>query len=489
MGWAAGLAAPAAGPAEKEERTRNGGQDGQQDQGGQGRETTQDTGWSSQERAILVGADLRHPGVRGRTDAASRARSAGATLGAEDSMAELEELARTAGAAVAGRLMQKLDHPNPSTFLGKGKLEELKELAQEERADLVIFDEELTPSQQRNLENALKVKIVDRTSLILDIFAQRARTREGQLQVELAQLEYLLPRLSQLWVQFSRLGGAGSGGGGRIATRGPGETQLEVDRRAIRRKVADLREKIERISDQRGLYRSRRKEDALPIAAIVGYTNAGKSTLLRALTDADVLVENKLFATLDPTTRRVKLPNGQEFLLTDTVGFIQRLPTALVAAFKATLEEINDADILIHVVDVTHPNREEQIQAVGQTLDELKIGEKPVITALNKVDQLSPEELAVLPLESYPNGVPIAAARGTGLDKLLETVQAVLDESADRVLVEVRIPYTAGELVRLFHQRGVVESEEFGEEGTDLRGTLPRRFAGTFERYALPRAG
>lgn len=503
MGWAAGLAAPAAGPAEREERTRKGREDGQPEeastegQDGQERRDgarSQDTGWSSQERAILVGADLRHPGVRGRTDAASRARSAGATLGAEDSMAELEELARTAGAAVAGRLMQKLDHPNPATFLGKGKLEELKELALEERADLVIFDEELTPSQQRNLENALKVKIVDRTSLILDIFAQRARTREGQLQVELAQLEYLLPRLSQLWVQFSRLGGAGSGGGGgggggRIATRGPGETQLEVDRRAIRRKVADLREKIERISDQRGLYRSRRKEDALPIAAIVGYTNAGKSTLLRALTDADVLVENKLFATLDPTTRRVKLPNGQEFLLTDTVGFIQRLPTALVAAFKATLEEINDADILIHVVDVTHPNREEQIQAVGQTLDELKIGEKPVITALNKVDQLSPEELAALPLESYPNGVPIAAARGTGLDKLLETIQAVLDESDDRVHVEVRIPYTAGELVRLFHQRGVVESEEFGAEGTDLRGTLPRRFAGTFERYALPRAG
>src|SRR5688500_10488536 len=425
MGWAAGMAADAT---EAQPAADNYG--------------------SGAERAILVGADLRHPGVRGRTDQAARRRLAGATLSPEDSMAELEELARTAGAEVAGQLTQKLDHPDPATFLGKGKVEELRDLVAEQRADLVIFDEELTPSQQRNLENALKIKIVDRTALILDIFAQRARTREGQLQVELAQLEYLLPRLSQLWVQFSRLGGAGAGGGGggggRIATRGPGETQLEVDRRAIRRKVADLRLKIEKISEQRGLYRSRRKEESLPIVALVGYTNAGKSTLLRALSDADVLVENKLFATLDPTTRRIKLPNGQEFLLTDTVGFIQRLPTALVAAFKATLEEINDADVLIHVVDATHPNMHEQIQAVGQTLDELQIGEKPVVTALNKIDKLTPEEIEALTAEAappngaaegdtdsddevetrasaapYPNAVPIAAAKGIGLNRLL----------------------------------------------------------------------
>ncbi len=466
MGWAAGMASDGAAERAAEE--------------------------TGQERAILVGADLRHPGVRGRTDQAERRRSAGATLSAEDSLVELEELARTAGAEVAGRLTQKLDHPDPATFLGKGKVEELKELAAETRADLVIFDEELTPSQQRNLENALKIKIVDRTALILDIFAMRARTREGQLQVELAQLEYLLPRLSQLWVEFSRLGGAGSGGGGgggRIATRGPGETQLEVDRRAIRRKVASLREKIEKISEQRGLYRSRRKEDTLPIVALVGYTNAGKSTLLRALSDADVLVENKLFATLDPTTRRVKLPDGQEFLLTDTVGFIQRLPTALVAAFKATLEEINDADLLIHVVDATHPNRQEQIQAVAQTLDELQIGEKALITALNKVDRLSDDERAQLPLADYPNAVAIAAARGTGLDTLLETVQRVLEEQTDRVELVVRVPYAAGELVQLFHQRGVVEIEEYGPEGTTLHGTLPRRYAAPFERYAVSPSG
>ena len=474
MGWAAGVAA-APGLTESEERRERA--DAAEEYGG------------GTERAILVGADLRHPGVRGRTEQAVRRRAAGATLSAEDSLEELEELARTAGAAVAGRIMQKLDHPDPATFIGKGKVEELRDLIAAEGADLVIFDEELTPSQQRNLENALKLKIVDRTSLILDIFAQRARTREGQLQVELAQLEYLLPRLSQLWVQFSRLGGAGSGGGGgggRIATRGPGETQLEVDRRAIRRKVADLREKIEKISDQRGLYRSRRKEDALPIVALVGYTNAGKSTLLRALSDADVLIENKLFATLDPTTRRVRLPNGQDFLLTDTVGFIQRLPTALVAAFKATLEEINDADVLIHVVDATHPNRHEQIQAVGQTLDELEIGEKPVVTALNKIDKLSPEEIEALAARDYPSPVPIAAAKGIGLDQLLTTLQEVLEGRADSVQLEVRVPYAAGELVRLFHQRGVVEHEEYGPEGTELRGTLPRRYAAQFERYAVP---
>jgi GTP-binding protein HflX len=474
MGWAAGIAAGPADGAATEQIPQDGA-------AGDGRE-----------RAILVGADLRHPGGRGGAARASTARAAGALLAPEDSLAELDELARTAGAEVVGALTQKLDRPDPATFLGKGKVDELNDLRLEMQADLVIFDEELTPSQQRNLENALKVKIVDRTALILDIFAQRARTREGQLQVELAQLEYLLPRLSQLWVEFSRLGGAGagggSGGGGRIATRGPGETQLEVDRRAIRRKIADLHDKIEKISEQRGLYRSRRKEEALPVVALVGYTNAGKSTLLRALSDADVLVENKLFATLDPTTRRVKLPNGQDFLLTDTVGFIQRLPTALVAAFKATLEEIGEADLLVHVVDATHPNRSEQIQAVGQTLDDLAIGEKPVVTALNKIDKLPPEALEALQLDDYPHGVAIAAAHGTGLDRLLATIQEVLDEQADRIHLAVRIPYQAGDLVQLFHQRGVVESEQFGPEGTELQGTLPRRYAATFERYALASA-
>jgi GTP-binding protein HflX len=438
------------------------------------------------ERAVLVGVELRDEASRARGNGAlARARGAGATLRLYDSLAELEQLTLTAGADIVGEVTQKLDHPDPATFIGKGKVEELKELVQETRADLVIFDDELTPSQQRNLENALRVKIVDRTALILDIFAQRAHTREGQLQVELAQLEYLLPRLSQLWVQFSRLGGAAAGGGGRIATRGPGETQLEVDRRAIRRKIADLKDKIKEISAHRQLYRTRRKRESLPVLALVGYTNAGKSTLLRALAGADVLIEDKLFATLDPTTRRVELPGGQQVLVTDTVGFIQRLPTALVAAFKATLEEIHDADVLVHVVDVTHPNRREQIQAVGQTLDELGVEEKPVITALNKVDRLSPEERAALPLDQFPNAVPIAAAYGWGLDQFLATVQEVLAESEDRVHLRVRIPYRSGDLVRLFHERGVVEDEQFGPEGTELRGTVPRRYAGLFAPYAL----
>jgi GTP-binding protein HflX len=324
-------------------------------------------------------------------------------------------------------------------------------------------------------------------------------------------------------VQFSRLGGAsaggrGGGGGGRIATRGPGETQLEVDRRAIRRKIADLREKIEKLSDQRQLYRTRRKREALPVAAIVGYTNAGKSTLLRALSYADVLVEDKLFATLDPTTRRVKLPNGHEVLLTDTVGFIQRLPTALVAAFKATLEEIHEADVLIHVVDVTHPNRREQTEAVAQTLDELKVEEKPIVTALNKIDKLRTVvqngaggadgavaegadssdgtdgaaregPLAALDLDQYPNPVPIAAARGEGLDRLLLKLQEVLEGREERVALRVRIPYASGDLVRLFHQRGVVEHEQFGPDGTELKGTVPRRFAAVFQPFALAGRG
>jgi len=474
-GWAAGVAEDAGG---EEMPGRTAGDNG-----------TLST-LAAAERAILVGADLRSPLARSRDGSVPKdGRAAGATLSAADSLAELEQLAWTAGAEVAGTLTQKLDRPDSATFLGKGKVEELRSLVQEAGADLVIFDEELTPSQQRNLENALRLKIVDRTALILDIFAQRARTREGQLQVELAQLEYLLPRLSQLWVQFSRLGGAAAGGGGgrggRIATRGPGETQLEVDRRAIRAKIADLKEKIGRISDQRQLYRSRRQREAVPVVALVGYTNAGKSTLLRALSDADVLVEDKLFATLDPTTRRIALPNGQECLLTDTVGFIQRLPTALVAAFRATLEEINFADVLIHVVDVTHPNSREQIQAVRQTLDDLEVDEKPVVTVLNKIDRLSPEARAALPLGEFTNGVAVAAATGEGLDALLQKLQDVVAEAQDRIQLRVRIPYASGELVRLFHERGVVESEQYGPEGTELTGTLPRRFAATFEPFAL----
>ena len=471
-GWAAGLAAGGSGDAVD------------------GRAAGDTTKLGQRERAVLVGVELHREQTRARSVVAlSRAQAAGATLSLDDSLVELDELARTAGAEIAGVVRQKLDRPDSATFIGKGKVEELKELCQVLGADLVIFDDELAPSQQRNLENALRLKIVDRTALILDIFALRARTREGQLQVELAQLEYLLPRLSQLWVQFSRLGGAAAGGGGRgggrIATRGPGETQLEVDRRAIRHKIADLQQKIEGISEHRQLYRSRRKRESVPVVALVGYTNAGKSTLLRALSGADVLVEDKLFATLDPTTRRIALPGGQDVLLTDTVGFIQRLPTALIAAFKATLEEIHDADVLVHVVDVTHVNRAEQIKAVGQTLDELKVAQKPMITALNKIDRLDTAALDALAPVSYPHATPIAAATGEGLDRLLATIQDVLKQSADRVRLDVVVPYQAGDLVRLFHERGMIERETYRPDGTEITGTLPRRFAGAFESFAV----
>jgi GTP-binding protein HflX len=485
MGWAAGMASDGADGAPD-----GAGDDSSAPMSEQDGLSTVSTA-AGVERAILVGADLRNPLARSRDGSVPRdGQAAGATLGAADSLAELERLALTAGAEVVGQLTQKMERPNATTFLGKGKVDELKSLAQETEANLIVFDEELSPSQQRNLENALRIKIVDRTALILDIFAQRARTREGQLQVELAQLEYLLPRLSQLWVQFSRLGGASSGGGGgsgggRIATRGPGETQLEVDRRAIRHKITELKVKIESISEQRSLYRDRRKRESLPVVALVGYTNAGKSTLLRALSNADVLVEDKLFATLDPTTRRIGLPTGQEALLTDTVGFIQRLPTALVAAFKATLEEINDADVLVHVVDVTHPNHREQVQAVKQTLADLGVADKPAITALNKIDRLTAEEREAIPLADYPNAVLLAAANGTGLDTLLTRIQEVLAEAEDRIHLEVRIPYAAGDLVGLFHERGVIEDEQYGPDGTELKGTLPRRFAAAFVPFVI----
>ena len=432
------------------------------------------------ERAVLAAVDIsRH------TTAARYGRSI--TLPLHESLAELNRLTVTAGAVVVGMVTQRLDHPEPGTFFGKGKIEELRDVVREEGADLVIFDDELSPTQQRNLEKGVGCKIVDRTALILDIFAQRARTREGQLQVELAQLQYLLPRLSELWVRFSRLGGAssGGGGGGRIATRGPGETQLEVDRRAIRERIAMLKERIVGVSDHRHRYRERRKQDGIPVVALVGYTNAGKSTLLRQLTGADVLVEDKLFATLDPTTRRVSLPRGQQVLLTDTVGFIQRLPTSLVAAFRATLEEIDQADLLIHVVDSCSAAMSAQIESVGRTLDELHIGAKPMVTAFNKVDRLSTEEIEALGMDSFPNPVPIAAATGEGVTAMLSRVEIILDGQADSIPVTVRLPYAAGDLIHMFRERGTIAHETYDSDGTHLHGMLPRRFLDAFRPYLV----
>ncbi len=330
------------------------------------------------QRALLVGVDLR---------------SDPSLLTLDDSLAELGLLADTAGLNVVGETTQKLEHPSPETFIGSGKVEEVKALVEDTQAEVVLFDNELSPRHLRELELRFgeDVQVVDRTALILDIFAQHAHTREGILQVELAQYEYRLPRLTRAWTHLARQtgGGAGrTGSAGGVGLRGPGETQLEVDRREIRRRISTLKAELEKVRAHRMRYRSQRKRSAIPVIALVGYTNAGKSTLLNALSDADVYVANQLFATLDPTTRRIEMPGGHVALMTDTVGFIQKLPTQLVAAFRATLEEITEADLLVHVVDVTHPNATAQWRSVTKTLKDIGAGGIPTITALNKIDRL-----------------------------------------------------------------------------------------------------
>jgi GTP-binding protein HflX len=364
------------------------------------------------------------------------------------SIEELALLAETAGAVVVGRTVQRLDSPHPATYVGKGKLEEIKALRDdpEHGYTMVLFDDELSPSQQANLEDALKVKVLDRTALILDIFAMRARTREGRLQVELAQSEYLLPRLKGQWSHLERLGGR-SGQPGAIGVRGPGETQIETDRRLVRKRIQHLKQQIEDVRKQRALYRRRREREGMPVIALVGYTNAGKSTLMRALTrDEDVFVQDQLFATLDPLTRRIRLDDAHSALITDTVGFIQKLPTQLVAAFRATLEELTDASLLVHVVDVTHPDAAGQSQTVEDTLRELGVADKPRITVLNKADRVpgadgrpvgSLAELAPFQASlaaNIPDAVLVSAEKRWGLELLRQRIVAVLD----RALVGVR---------------------------------------------------
>jgi GTP-binding protein HflX len=354
----------------------------------------------------------------------------------ESSLDELAQLVRTARGEIVGKTSQRLQRPHQAHYVGQGKLAEI--VAQLETLDytVVVFDDELSPSQQRNLENTLKVKVLDRTALILDIFAMRANTREGRLQVELAQSEYLLPRLAGQWSHLERLGS--SGRQGAMGVRGPGETQLETDRRLVRNKVTRLKREIEAVRRQRSLYRRRRSRAGVPIVALVGYTNAGKSTLMRAMTDADVFVEDQLFATLDPVTRKLHLPDGRASLLTDTVGFIQKLPTQLIAAFRATLEELEEADLLLHVVDITHPNAAQQGQTVDDTLAELGLTDKPRITALNKVDLLAERNGAAITsldeltgyepslTEHRPDAVLISAERGWGLDELRQRIAEAL---------------------------------------------------------------
>ncbi len=356
------------------------------------------------------------------------------TFSVGSSLDELAQLAESAGATVVGRLTQRLSAPFKAHYLGTGKLKELVSLKNSENFDIAIFDDELTPMQQLNLERELKVKVIDRTALILDIFARRAKTREGQLQVELAQLEYLLPRLTGQWSHLERLGGG-------IGTRGPGESQLETDRRLIQRRIHSLKEKIEEVRRHRELYRRKRRRTGIPVVSLVGYTNAGKSTLLNSLTQADVVARNQPFSTLDPTTRRLTLPDKQVVLMTDTVGFIQKLPPAIIAAFRATLEELSEANILVHVVDLTSHNAAEQCQTVEDILADLGVSEKPRITVLNKIDLLldksqSWDETKAITYLSHEcelaneNTIFISATRGWGLTRLRELISSMLGEQS-----------------------------------------------------------
>jgi GTPase len=407
--------------------------------------------------------------------------------GIEDSLRELGQLARTAGLEVVGQTWQRVDRFHPATLIGAGKVEELVELRRDTGCDVVLFDDELSPSQLRNLEKALGegVRVLDRTALILDIFAQHARTHEGQLQVELAQYEYRLPRLTRAWTHLARQagGGAARGGAAGVGLRGPGETQLEVDRREIGRRIARLREDLEQVRRHRALHRRQRKQQAMPVVAIVGYTNAGKSTLLNAVSGADVLVEDKLFATLDPTTRRVALPGGREALFSDTVGFIQKLPTQLVAAFRATLEEINEADLILHVVDITHPNVREQAEAVLKTLEDLGVVDRPIMTALNKIDRVPDPSAIEAWLIEFPNSLAVSAAHGLGLEALLARVEELL--AAGSVYIKVCIPYDHTSLLALFHAHGTVVEASHEPDGSIVEGYLPRRWLELFRPYLV----
>ncbi len=402
-----------------------------------------------QTRAILAGIDI------GEYDA-------------EISMDELEELAKTAGALTVCRLIQKRPAIESATILGDGKINELAELAKNLEADLIIFDMELSSSQIRNIEDITNVRVIDRTMLILDIFAGRAVTNEGKLQVELAQLKYRLPRLMGIGASLSRLGGG-------IGTRGPGETQLETDRRHIRRRIEKLQEDLAELEKRRDLARRRRKKDSVLVGAIVGYTNAGKSTLLNALTNAGVLAEDKLFATLDLTSRAIELPDGRSITLVDTVGLIRRLPHHLVEAFKSTLEEAANADIILHVCDVSDPEAKEKAQTTLTILSELGCGEIPVITVLNKCDKIEnniPED---------DTTVKISAKNGTGFDRLLQLIAENLPDKTARM--SLVIPYDKSALAAALHSHSKVLEEEYAEDGIRVTALVDKLHKSEYEPY------
>jgi len=406
------------------------------------------------ERAVLVGT----------------VRSDNGDLSGEDSLAELGRLADTAGVEVAATALQALRRIHPATFIGSGKVNEVRALVQERAANVAIFDDSLSPAQQRNLEGALKVKVVDRSQLILDIFAQRAHSLAGKLQVELAQLQYLLPRLTKQWQHLSRLGGG-------VGTRGPGETQLEVDRRRVRERIAGLRRRLEQVSRTRGLHRHSRADVPYATVALVGYTNSGKSTLMNRLTAAGVLVEDKLFATLDPTVRRLNLPAGGAVLLIDTVGFINKLPHGFVDAFKSTLEEVRTADLLLHVVDASNPHAAEQSAVVARVLSELDAGNTPRITVLNKADLLQPGQRALSADE--PRCV-ISARTGTGIAALLAEIERLLESGRQRL--HIRLPAARGDLVARLHRAGTVLSESYEDGTVEIVALVPAKVAGQMRK-------
>src|SRR6266849_5351861 len=393
----------------------------------------------------------------------------------EESLDELAQLATTAGVVCVDRVTQKLARAHPGTLLGSGKVQEIAELVRFHDCDGVIFDLELTPGQHRALEREMETQVLDRTALILIIFGQRARTKEGRLQVEMAQIEYDLPRLARQWSHLSRQKGS-------VQQRGEGEKQIEVDRRLLRKEKDHLLEELEHVRTHRQLHRERRKHTGAPVVALVGYTNAGKSTLLNTLASSHSLAEDKLFATLDPMTRRVRLTGGQEILLTDTVGFVQRLPTTLVAAFRATLEEVAEADLLVHVVNAAYPAVDRQVEAVEQVLEEIGAGGRPMVIALNKVDLLSASApLELSGLAAKLPAVRVSALQRYGINDLLRCISENL--VLQFVFLDVLIPYDRGDLVAQFHQFGKIEHEGYEEGGTHLCGHMPANHSGPFMQF------
>ncbi len=413
------------------------------------------------ERAILIGMEW------GRNDS---------LWTVDDSLEELKQLADTAGATVIKKFIQKRPKPDPAFFIGRGKVQELALYAQQENIDLCIFDDELSPAQQRNIESVMGIRILDRTALILDIFAQRARTNEGKLQVELAQLQYTLPRIMGKGLMLSRLGGG-------IGTRGPGETKLEVDRRRIRDRIAFIKDQIEKVKAVRSLHRSKRKKNNVFEVSLVGYTNAGKSTLLNTLTNSDIYAKDQLFATLDPTTRQLTLPNKQEIIITDTVGFIQRLPHQLIAAFRSTLEVVTEADLLVHVIDVSHELYKEQAAAVHEVLKEIGAETKPVITVYNKIDKLPPDSKLADRLAQEEDTVCISAAKKLNLETLQQMIESHLKSKA--VEVTLCIPYAETAKAAQLHETANVLEQEYTENGAVMKVILPVEDLETYNEYIL----